>query len=43
MTKDEMGEDAEFIGTLIEKQAFSVLLEDIFPYHYESIAPHLIN
>lgn len=39
MTKNEMS-DSKFIETLIEKQSFSVLIEDIFLHHYEKEAPH---
>lgn len=39
MTKSEMN-DSKFIETLIEKQSFSVLIEDIFQYFYEKEAPH---
>ena len=39
MTKHEMS-DSKFIETLIEKQSFTVLIEDIFQYYYEKEAPH---
>lgn len=43
MTENEMKDDAEFIGILVQKQSFSVLIEDIFPYFFEKVAPELAD